>query len=114
MSRSRALVASVVVGVAGIVLAGLQACGGSGSHEGTVAPGDPCEQATDCQEGYVCIAQPTGPKECCGTQELGSGQCAANLSSIQSSEVEGGADDAPIGPTPEAGGTAPEAAGGGG
>lgn len=113
MSRSRAVVASVVIGLLGTALAGLQACGGSGSHEGTVAPGDPCEQASDCQAGYVCIAQTTGPKECCGTQPLPSGQCAANLSSIQSSEVEGGADDAPAA-APETGGPAPEAGAGGG
>jgi hypothetical protein len=103
VTLSRALVASVVLGVAGTALAGLQACGGSGSHEGSVAPGDPCEQATDCQAGYVCIAQTTGPKECCGTQQLPSGQCAANLSSIQMSEVDGGdVDDAPAGMMPEA------------
>jgi hypothetical protein len=106
VTRSFALVASVVLGVAGTALAGLEACGGSGSHEGTVAPGDACEQAADCQEGYVCIAQPTGPKECCGTQALPSGQCASNLTSIQSSEVEGGAaDDAPAGMMPEAAAT---------
>ena len=60
-----------------------------------MAPGGACEQATDCQEGYVCIPQTTGPKECCGTQQLGSGQCANNLSSIQSSEEAGGGTDAP-------------------
>jgi hypothetical protein len=69
-----------------------------------VAPGDACEKASDCQEGYVCIAQTNGPKECCGTQQLPSGQCASNLSSIQSSEVDGGTDDAPAA-TPEAAST---------
>jgi hypothetical protein len=93
VSRVQALLATLVAGTA---LAGLaQACGGGGSHEGTVAPGGDCEQATDCQEGYVCIPQTTGPKQCCGTQSLPSGQCANNLSSIQSSLEAGGGTDAP-------------------
>ena len=70
------------------LLALAQACGG-GTHIGTVAPGGDCEAVSDCQSGYVCIEQPTGPKQCCGTVTLPSGQCANNLMSIQNVEEAG-------------------------
>lgn len=82
------------------------ACGQQASPAG---PGDTCEQATDCQEGYVCITQPDGSR-----------QCSDNLSSIQTTEeagmdaeAQGDAPAAQDGSAPAPDGTAPADSGGG-
>jgi hypothetical protein len=54
-----------------------EACGQAAAP---AASGDTCELSTDCQEGYVCITQPDGTR-----------QCSNNLAAIQSTE-EAGAD----------------------
>lgn len=56
------------------MLAG-EACGQAETPAGS---GGTCELTSDCQEGYVCITQPDGTR-----------QCSNDLSSIQLSE-EGG------------------------
>ena len=52
-----------------------EACG---QAETPAASGGTCEQASDCQEGYVCITQPDGTR-----------QCSNDLSSIQLTEEAG-------------------------
>lgn len=98
------LLASLVVQAA---LASVGIACSTGAHEGTVGLGDPCEVATDCQEGTVCITQKTGARECC---DVDAGQCDNDLSSIQSSEVDAGEDGAASAAPPEAAAPAQEAA----
>jgi hypothetical protein len=96
-------------------MAASEACG---QAETPASSGGTCQQTTDCQEGYVCITQPDGTR-----------QCSNDLTSIQLSEeagMEAGATPmeaaAPQGdsaappaeagsPTPETGTPAPEAGG---
>jgi hypothetical protein len=94
--------------VAAVVLAvlGGQACSKAATPGGD---GASCEVATDCAEGYACIAQPNGTRA-----------CSSNLSSIQQTEEagmeaaatpdEGGTTgDATTPPASDAGNPAPEA-----
>jgi hypothetical protein len=81
------LLSTLVIGTA--IAGAAQACGSG--EQGAVAPGGTCEQATDCQEGYVCIPQANGPR-----------QCSNNLAAIQATEEGGAADDAET-PEKEAG-----------
>ena len=71
-----------------------EACGQPAPAE---SAGGTCEQSTDCQEGYVCITQPDGTR-----------QCSNDLSSIQTTE-EAGAEAAAQqdGSTPDTGLTPP-------
>ena len=73
MKRGGAYVYPVLV-FAAAMLAG-EACGQAETPAGS---GGTCELTSDCQEGYVCITQPDGTR-----------QCSNDLSSIQLSE-EGG------------------------
>ena len=78
-----------------------EACG---QAETPAASGGTCEQASDCQEGYVCITQPDGTR-----------QCSNDLTSIQLTE-EGGTDGAEMmemeGAAPQGDGAAPPQEGG--
>jgi hypothetical protein len=49
------------------------------SQEQLQGEGGPCTQATDCQEGLVCIPQPDGTRT-----------CSSDLGSIQQTEDAGG------------------------
>jgi hypothetical protein len=71
--RGLAYLYSVLVVVAAVVTG--EACGQAETPAGN---GGTCQQTTDCQEGYVCITQPDGTR-----------QCSNDLTSIQLSE-EGG------------------------
>jgi hypothetical protein len=62
-------------------LAAVAAGGACGQPAPAESQGGTCEQSTDCQEGYVCITQPNGSR-----------QCSNDLSSIQSTEEAGGMD----------------------
>ena len=77
-----------------------EACG---QAETPAASGGTCEQASDCQEGYVCITQPDGTR-----------QCSNDLTSIQLTE-EGGMEAAAMameGAAPQGDGAAPPQEGG--
>jgi hypothetical protein len=79
-------------------MAGSEACGQAETPEGS---GGTCQLTSDCQEGYVCI-----------TQQDGTRQCSNDLSSIQQSEeagVEAAAMPMMDGGTPQGDGAAPAA-----
>ncbi len=58
-----------------VAIALAEACGQAATP---AASGDTCELTADCQEGYVCITQPDGSR-----------QCSSDLSSIQLTEEAG-------------------------
>jgi hypothetical protein len=76
------------------MLAG-EACGKAAPPVGA---GGTCQEATDCQEGYVCVPQPDGTR-----------QCSSDLTPIQSTEDagEGGAAPMEAGQPPPGDSTAP-------
>jgi hypothetical protein len=57
-----------------------------GKAAAPVAPGGTCEQATDCEEGYVCITQASGAR-----------LCSADLDAIASVETQSDAGPADTG-----------------
>jgi hypothetical protein len=75
-------------------MAAAEACGQAETPQGS---GGTCQLTSDCQEGYVCI-----------TQQDGTRQCSSDLSSIQQTE-EAGAEAAA---TPMMDGAAPAGDGG--
>jgi len=74
VTRGGALLYPVLVFAAAVVAG--EACG---QAETPASSGGTCEQSTDCQEGYVCITQLDGTR-----------QCSNDLTSIQASEGEAG------------------------
>ncbi|MGD0529731.1 MAG: hypothetical protein ABSE49_31635 [Polyangiaceae bacterium] len=82
-------------------MAAAEACGQAETPQGA---GGTCQLTSDCQEGYVCI-----------TQQDGTRQCSNDLSSIQQSE-EAGAEAAATpmmdGAAPQGDGAAPASDGG--
>ncbi|HEY3817080.1 MAG TPA: hypothetical protein VGL81_07915 [Polyangiaceae bacterium] len=73
MKRGRAYLPPVLV-VLGAMVAG-EACGQAAAP---AASGGSCQLTSDCQEGYVCITQPDGSR-----------QCSNDLTSIQLTEEAG-------------------------
>lgn len=78
MKRGGAYLYPVLV-IATIAMGAGEACSQAGPP---AAAGGTCEQASDCQEGFVCITQSDGTR-----------QCSSDLSSIQLTE-EGGTEAA--------------------
>jgi hypothetical protein len=82
-----------------VAMAAGEACGQAATP---AASGDTCELTSDCQEGYVCI-----------TQADGSRQCSSDLSSIQLTEEAGMEAAAPMeAGAPQGDSTAPPQEGG--
>ena len=95
MSRRGAFLCSVVT-----VAAALGAAEACGQPAAPAASGDTCELTSECQEGYVCIKQADGTR-----------QCSSDLSSIQLTE-EAGAEAAAMpmeGAAPQGDSGAPQA-----
>lgn len=110
---------AILLGFSG-VLAVAAAVGACGQPANPAGSGSTCELTTDCQQGYACLTQPDGTR-----------QCSSDFSSIQTTEESGtmeaaakegaaAADGATPGdgtmPTPETGGnpetgTTPETGG---
>jgi hypothetical protein len=91
------------------VLAAAAALGACGQAANPAGSGSTCSLTTDCQQGYACLTQPDGTR-----------QCSSDFSTIQTTEESGAKEAAPkegaaaadsttptdgTTPTPETGGT---------
>jgi len=103
---------ALLVVLATVALAALTP--GCSSQEQLQGEGGQCTQATDCQEGLVCIPQPDGTRKCSG--DLGAIQPDAGGAGDATAPKDGGKGDAATPPAdggtpPQDGGTPPKDSG---
>ena len=113
MSRRGAFLCSVVA-----VAAALGAAEACGQPAAPAAAGGTCELTSECQEGYACLTQPDGTRQCSNdfssiqlTEEAGA-EAAAMPMEAAAPQGDSGSPPADTGSPPVDTGSPPQEAGG--